>query len=125
MQGLTNTVKFIVENWSNIVFIFALLFAIYLRVKKFLSMSKEERRDAILSVVKEELLKLMSDAEKEWKDYIKSGDIKKSQVIKVIYEKFPELATFADQDTIIAEITKIIDQIDPTMDELFSNTKKI
>ena len=71
-------------------------------------MTKEERVNTALKAIKEELLKLMSDAEIEWEDYKKSGELKKSQVLKEIYSQFPFLATYIDQDTLV---NKLYDKI--------------
>lgn len=123
MQGLVNTANFILENWSNIVFVAAVFIAVFFRIKKFFSMSKEDQKEAVLKVVKEEILKIMSDAEKDWDNYVKSGEIKKSQVINTIYEQFPALSSFANQDEIIKQISDMIDEVKPTMDKIFEKTE--
>ena len=92
MEGIKNTLIIIEENWTNILIVLSCLFAIYRKVKKYINMNneekekeKEELKEETLKIVKTVLLKLMSEAEIEWNDFEKSGSIKRSQVIKELY----------------------------------------
>lgn len=69
----------------------------------------------VLPAIRSILLYLMSEAEEAWQDYEKSGAIKKSQVITMIYEKFPVLHKVADQDYVVEQISQMIEN---EMDEL-------
>ena len=75
-----------------------------------MSLSEEEQIEATLKIVKEELLKLMSDAEVEWMNWKKTGALKKSQVIGKIYEQFPILKDYINQDELIEKISTMIDE---------------
>ena len=86
-----------------------------------MKLTKEQKVEAALKVVKAELLKLMSDAEIEWQDFNKSGEIKKSQVISEIYKKFPFLAEYISQDELIEKIGEMIEEQKAKMDEIINN----
>jgi hypothetical protein len=113
--SIKNFLEYINDNWATIVAIAGLAVAIYTKIKNYLKLSKEEKIEAAMKIVKQEMLKYMSDAELEWSGYKNSGNLKKSQVIKKIYEQHPELKTLVDQDTLISIIEKIIDD---NMDEM-------
>lgn len=110
MQGLQNTINFFIDNWSNIIILACLIYGIILRVKKFHKLSEEEKVDAALAIVSKQLLKWMSDAELQWSDIKKSGELKKSEVITKIYKEFPNLKEFVDQDKLLQTISDMIDE---------------
>ena len=110
MHSINNTLTLINEYWSAILIILVIAFIIFTKIRKFMSLSEEEQIEATLKIVKEELLKLMSDAEVEWMNWKKSGVLKKSQVIGKIYEHFPILKDYINQDELIEKISTMIDE---------------
>ena len=84
-------------------------------------MSKEERLEAILKIVKTQLLKFMGEAEVQWEAYKKSGALKKSQVIQKIYEQFPLLKEYIDQDTLIQKISDMIEDEMENLNKVLGN----
>lgn len=128
MEGIKNTLIIIEENWTNILIVLSCLFAIYRKVKKYINMNneekekeKEELKEETLKIVKTVLLKLMSEAEIEWNDFEKSGSIKRSQVIKELYNEFPILKEFTDQDKLLEIIDSMINEEKSKMDEVINN----
>ena len=121
MKGISNTLFFIQENWSNIIFIFSIILVCCDKVRDYVKLSKEDRVEATLVIIKEELLKLMSEAELDWKHIQKSGELKKSQVIKKIYEQFPNLNEYVDQDELIERISNMIDEGMEKMNAIINN----
>ena len=109
MEGINQFIDFLKLNYPNIIVIVAIILTVFNEIRKYIPMSKEERIDAALRIIKAEILKMMSDAEIEWADYKKSGMLKKSQVINEIYDKFPVLADCVDQEMLICKIEEIID----------------
>lgn len=109
MNGLSNTLSFIQENWTNILLVITVIITVIYRVFSFTKLSKEQKVQAILTIVKSELLKFMSEAEIDWKEYEKSGLLKKSDVITKIYDKFPLLKEYLDQETLIQKISDMIE----------------
>lgn len=128
MEGIKNTLVIIEENWTNILIFISCLFAIYRKAKKYINMNKEEKekkkeelKEETLKIVKTVLLKLMSEAEIEWNDFEKSGSIKRSQVIKELYNEFPILKEFTDQDKLLVIIDNMINEEKSKMDEVINN----
>lgn len=124
VEGLQNTLKIFTDNWSNILIIFSILLIAVRKVKEYIKMSKEEQVEAALKIIKEELLKLMSDAEIEWEEFKKSGEIKKSQVITEIYSRFPFLKEYIDQEELIRRISLMIEEEKSKMDKIINNDDK-
>lgn len=122
MKSIINLLNWINDNWTYILIIITLVITIWTKVKKFLSMSKEDKKKEIMRHVKEEILKLMSDAELNWAEFDKSGKIKRSEVINEIYTKYPELSKLKNQDEVIHEIDDLIDSSKGTMDKIFNDT---
>ena len=120
LQLLTKLVNYIPEIVIIAVGIFG-VFKSYLKVSK---LSKEQKVEAALKVVKEEVLSLMSNAEIEWKGYKKSGALKRSKVLTDIYTQFPYLATYIDQDTLCQKIYDMIETEMENMKNIMSENKK-
>ena len=115
----------ILSNLVNILIVVAAILYAIDRVINFMKLSKEEQKEAALKIIKEELLKLMIEAEKNWDDISKSGKIKRSEVITELYNRFPILKEFKDQDKLLEELDKMIDDTKVIMDKIIEeNTKK-
>ena len=123
MEAIKNTITLIQENWTNILIVISVVIVAGKKVMEYIKMTKEERVEAALKIIKAELLKLMSDAEIEWEEYKKSGEIKKSQVITEIYSQFPFLKDYIDQDELIKRIIEMIDEEKEKMDKVINNNE--
>lgn len=121
MTYIINLFKFVTDEWMSIVFVILLLIVGIKKVISFLKMDKQKKLEIILKLVKEEILSLMAEAEVNWKDYSKSGEIKKSEVISKIYERFPILSKYINQEELIEEISKMIDEEKSKMDKIINN----
>ena len=119
---VNNVVNSLSNSLPTIIIVIAIIIGVVRMVIKYSKMTKEERVNTALKVIKEELLKLMSDAEIEWEDYKKSGELKKSQVLKEIYSQFPFLATYIDQDTLVNKLYELIDNEMENMNKIINNT---
>ena len=114
-------ISFLDSAWSIFIVLLGIFIFLYSKITNYIKLSKEQKVEAALKVVKAELLKLMSDAEIEWQEFNKSGEIKKSQVISEIYKKFPFLAEYISQDELIAKIGEMIEEQKAKMDEIINN----
>lgn len=119
MQGIDNFIKFIAENWTFIVIIISIIIKAIISVSDFLKKSKEERKAAAWSELSRIALSLVSDAETAWGS--KTGEIKKSEVIKKIYDKLPALSEIANEAETSEQIDKIIDDALEQMREILKN----
>lgn len=110
MTSITNLLKFLEENWSQIIIILALAFTVYKKWQSFSKMSEKEKVDTAILIVSEIILEKLAKAEEDWINYKKTGTIKRSKVINEIYEQYPVLKTYADQEYIINKIDEFIDE---------------
>lgn len=122
MEAITRLLTWIRDNWTAIVAIIGLLYAIYLKAKKtwedWQKMTEEEKQkelekqiEAAKKILAELILSLVSRAEIEWKDEgSKLGPIKRAQVIEEVFEQLPVLAYVADQEELLAYIDELIDK---------------
>ena len=119
MDGLLNFLKLIEENWTTILAIATLLFAIYMKVKsavnKWLKMTDEERQKETEEQIKKAkqaianyILSLVAQAEIDWADK-GLGPIKRAQVIEKIYKDYPILLEVVDQQELMRFIDDHID----------------
>nr|DAN38507.1 MAG TPA: hypothetical protein [Caudoviricetes sp.] len=120
MTGFNNFIHLIQSQWTNIVVVIAIIATVVKTALSYSSMTEEQRVQSALKVVKEELMRLMCQAEIQWKDYKKSGDLKRSQVIKDIYNQFPFLSKYMDQDKLVKTIYEMIDKQMDNMDNLLN-----
>ena len=120
MVSIENTLQFMENNWVNIVFILVVIYIAIKRVISFIKMSKAEKIEIVLKLVKEELLALMTEAEIDWKEFEKAGEVKRSQVIAKIYDKFPILAKYINQEELIEKIDKMIEEEKVKLDKIIN-----
>lgn len=124
LNGLYNLLTFIEENWGMIVAIVIMATSIYKKVTVFMSKSKEEKLEIAKAQISETMLKWVSLAECDWKEWSQAGEIKRSQVIDLIFEKYPILSTVADQEEIVAWLDDTIDEALKTMRRIFEENAK-
>ena len=110
MTGINNTIALINQYWSTLIALVGFVFLLSVEIKKYLKMSDEEKVQAALKAIKPILLKHMSEAEVKWDNYKKAGELKKSAVIQKVYDQFPVLKTYKNQDELIKMIETMIDE---------------
>ena len=108
LTGIQNFLQFIYDNWTTITIIIALLIALYGKIKSFLKKSNAEKIEIAKAQAKEIILKWVTDAEIDYDTWVKAGAIKRSQVIKQVFDSFPVLAKFTNQEEIIVWIDQTI-----------------
>ena len=120
MTAIVNLLTLINDNWATIITIIGLSILLGKKVKKYMALSEQDRVNIALKAVRTQLLEIMSEAEIAWDNYKKTGEIKKSKVFQVVYDKFPILKEYCDQDMIISEIEKMINDLKPEMDKIIN-----
>ena len=122
MDGIKHFLELLNENWPTIVAIAGLLYAIYRKAKKtwetWQAMTEEEKQKELdrqieiaWQLLGEVILSLVSQAELDWySEDGKLGQIKRSQVISQVFEMFPVLSYFTDQEELMKYIDKLIDE---------------
>ena len=121
MVSLTNTFQFIESNWINILFVLVLLFVCIRKAASFFKMTKEQKIASVLRLIKEEILTYMTEAEIDWKEFSKAGEVKRAQVISKVYDKFPILAKCINQEELIDKIDAMIEEEKAKLDKLMEN----
>ena len=109
LNGIQNFLQFVNDNWTSIIIIISLIVAIVQKVRKYFAKSTEEQIATAKSQISEIVLKLITDAEVDYKDWEKAGSIKRSQVIQKIFDEYPILAKVADQQEVVNWIDEMID----------------
>ena len=115
LNGIKNFLEFVDANWMNLVIIAGLLIGLYQKISTYLKKSNEEKVEIAKHQIREIMLKMISDAECDYDEWNKAGEIKRSQVIKKIYEMYPILSRVVNQE----ELTEWIDaEIDDSLETL-------
>lgn len=124
LNGIKNFLQFINNNWTMIVAIILLTCAIVKKIMDFMGKSKEEKLAIVQKQIRESMLRFVTEAEIDYQEWISAGEIKRSQVINLIYEKYPTLSTVADQDELIEWLDEMIDEALAMMREIFEQNAK-
>lgn len=109
LVGLKNFLELINQNWTLITVIIGLGILVFKRIKNYLSLSEQEKIDLALKQIRVTALKMVTDAECAYEDWVKAGAIKRSEVINEIFKKHPILNKVTDQETLIKTLDDIID----------------
>lgn len=125
LKGIQNTLGILYENWSTILICAGLIAGIVAKTIKYFRTDKAKRVEIAKAQIKQIMFQLVTEAEISYEEWTKAGNIKRAQVIQIIYEKYPILSKVADQSEIIGWIDKTIDDSLKTMREIFKeNTEQ-
>ncbi len=132
MESVNKFMDFIVANWTMICAVIVIGIAVYEYVQNFLKKSKEEQEAIIrqqIEIAKEQvreiMLKLVTEAEKDYREWVKAGEIKRAQVIDAIFEKYPILLMVTNQAELIAWLDDTIDEALKKMRKIFEENEKL
>lgn len=109
MQSIQNLINFLDQNWTFIIIVLSFGFSLYKLYLKWNKLSKQEKIDQVIIIVGEIILEKLACAEEDWNNYKKTGSIKRSKVINEIYEQYPILKEYADQEYVIKKLDELID----------------
>ena len=123
-NGIKNFLQIINDNWTTITVIIGLAIGAYQKIKTYVQKDNEEKIAIAKKQIRETMLKMVSDAECDYGEWNKSGKIKRSQVIKKIYEMYPILAKAVNQDELTAWIDGEIDASLGTLNALIENIEE-
>ena len=118
MTGLKNFLMFVYQNWTLICVCIGLVIGIYQKAKAFFDKSTDEQIAIAKKQIKEIMLKMVSEAEVDYDEWNKAGSIKRSQVIKKIFELYPILSKAIDQQDVVNWIDYQIDSSLETLAEV-------
>lgn len=107
--SIKKLLQFFNDNWTAVVIIIGLAISLYKKIKDYVSLSDDEKINAAKTQLSEVILKMITEAEEDYADWISAGSIKRSQVIAEIFEEYPILSKVTNQEEIIAWIDEQID----------------
>lgn len=135
LDGIYNFLNFLNENWTLICSIFVVALAIVKKAQAFFAKSKEEQ-EAIAKAeienqvaiakaqISEIMLRLVTEAEKDYLQWLSAGEIKRAQVINEVFEMYPILSKVSNQEEIIAFLDDAIKEALKTMRKIFEENKE-
>ena len=124
MVAIENFLNFLSENWVLILVLIGTTFSIGKMISKYLELGTEEKIEVVKKLIREAMLKMITEAEIDFEEWNKSGSIKRSKVIADIYEKYPILSKAASQEAVIAFIDGEINSSLKTLREILKENKK-
>ena len=120
LVGIKNFLDLINQNWTLITVIIGLGILVYRKIKSYLSLSEQEKIDLAIERIRVTALKMVTDAEQEYDEWVKAGSIKRAEVIDQIFKDYPILSNVTDQKTLIETLDDIIDDALEEMRKVFS-----
>ena len=124
LLSVQNFLQYINDNWTAIIIVIGLAMALAKKIKNFFNKSYDEKIAVAKDQIKEIMLKLVTDAEVDYYEWVKAGGIKRSQVIERIYSMYPVLSDVVDQESLIKWIDSIIDEALSTMRDVFEKNRE-
>ena len=109
LKGLQNFLEYINSNWTTILVIIGLAIGIWKKIESYLKKSDDEKIAIAKQQISQAVLRLISEAERDYDTWRQAGQIKRSKVIQEIYKEYPILSKVADQDELIKWIDAEID----------------
>lgn len=124
LDGIKNFLHIIEANWTSILVCIGIIIGLVQRARVFFKKSKEERIEIAKKQVRQTILEMVTKAEKDFADWNKAGEIKRSQVIKEIYDQYPILTEIIDQETVVAWIDEEINNSLKTLRAVVKENEK-
>lgn len=123
MDGVLKFINFIIDNWTFIGAAIIFIVAGVKEVKVFLNKSKNEQINIAKQQIKSTILRWVSEAELDYEDVVKAGEIKRAQVIQNIYNEYPILSKIVDQEEIVKYIDMCIDESLETLRDIIEKNE--
>lgn len=124
LDGITKFLAFVNDNWVYITTVIGLAIAVGNKVRDYLNKSNEEKIEIAKAQINEVMLMLVTEAECDWREWQKCGEVKRSQVIDQVFAMYPILSKVTNQEEIIAWIDESIDNALKTMRKIFEENKE-
>lgn len=124
LDGLKNFLHIIEANWTTILVCIGIIIGLVQRARVFFKKSKEERIEIAKKQVRQTILEMVTKAEKDFADWNNTGEIKRSQVIKEIYDQYPIFTKIIDQETVVAWIDEEINNSLKTLRAVVKENEK-
>ena len=86
-------------------------------------MSQDKQVEIVKAQISEIMLMLVTKAEVSYSEWVKSGEIKRSEVIDQVFTMYPILSKVSNQEEVISWIDEAIDEALKTMRKIFEENK--
>lgn len=124
LNGIKNFLSLINDNWTTILVIVGLALALWKKIESYSKLSTDKKIEIAKKQISENILKLITQAEKDYAEWEKAGSIKRSEVISEIYKEYPILAKVVDQEELVKWIDEQIDNALPTLRDIIKQNEK-
>ena len=124
LNGIKNFLSFINDNWTTILVIIGLALALWKKIESYSKLSTNKKIEIAKKQISENILKLITQAEKDYAEWEKAGSIKRSEVISEIYKEYPILAKVVNQEELVKWIDEQIDNALPTLRDIIKQNEK-
>ena len=122
LNGIKNFLSFINDNWTTILVIIGLALTLWKKIDS--KLSTDKKIEIAKKQISENILKLITQAEKDYAEWEKAGSIKRSEVISEIYKEYPILAKVVNQEELVKWIDEQIDNALPTLRDIIKQNEK-
>ena len=123
LNGIQNFLMLVNEHWTEIIVIIGLLLILVKRVKEYIGKTDDEKIEIAKKQLNETVLKMVTDAEMDYQEWVKAGAVKRAQVVEEIFVMYPILAKVTNQEELIKWIDEIIDEALKTMRDIFAENE--
>lgn len=123
LNGIQNFLQIINDNWTTILVIIGLALALWKKIESYSKLSTDNKIEIAKKQISENILKLITQAEKDYAEWEKAGSIKRSEVISEIYKEYPILAKVVNQEELVKWIDEQIDNALPTLREIIKQNE--
>ena len=124
LNGIKNFLSLINNNWTTILVIIGLALALWKKIESYSKLSTDKKIEIAKKQISENILKLITQAEKDYAEWEKAGSIKRSEVISEIYKEYPILAKVVNQEELVKWIDEQIDNALPTLRDIIKENEK-
>ena len=124
LNGIKNFLSLINNNWTTILVIIGLALALLKKIESYSKLSTDKKIEIAKKQISENILKLITQAEKDYAEWEKAGSIKRSEVISEIYKEYPILAKVVNQEELVKWIDEQIDNALPTLRDIIKENEK-
>ena len=124
LNGIKNFLSLINDNWTTILVIIGLALALLKKIESYSKLSTDKKIEIAKKQISENILKLITQAEKDYAEWEKAGSIKRSEVISEIYKEYPILAKVVNQEELVKWIDEQIDNALPTLRDIIKQNEK-
>lgn len=124
LNGIKNFLSLINDNWTTILVIIGLALALWKKFESYSKLSTDKKIEIAKKQISENILKLITQAEKDYAELEKAGSIKRSEVISEIYKEYPILAKVVNQEELVKWIDEQIDNALPTLRDIIKQNEK-